>query len=249
MNAIQPIAMTIAGFDPCGGAGLLADVKTMEQHGVYGIGVTTANTVQDENRVFDVDWQQTDAILKQLRVLLDRYTVQWVKIGILENSDLFSAIKTCLLKYNPGMKIIWDPVLKSSSGYQFFESDQELEELLKNIYLITPNLPEFKALFKDESQAFAASAHCNIYLKGGHNDESPGTDYLFSNGNKMTFTSNSARVSSKHGSGCVLSAAITANLTRGRDLPQSCISAKAYTEKFLSSHTSLLGWHNKISAL
>lgn len=249
MNSIHPIAMTIAGYDPCAGAGLLADIKAMEQHGVYGMGTVTANTFQDEDKVYHVDWQKTDAILHQLNTLLDRYSIQWVKIGIIENSKSFSAIKKHLLKYNPEVKIVWDPVLRSSSGFQFFENNQELDDLLENVYLITPNLPEFKTLFNDEETAIRASFLCNIYLKGGHNEGSPGTDFLFCQGNKMTFTANTTSISPKHGSGCVLSAAITANLAQGLDLPQSCISAKTYTEKFLSSHSSLLGWHNKTSVL
>ncbi|MBL6445158.1 hydroxymethylpyrimidine/phosphomethylpyrimidine kinase [Fulvivirga sp. 29W222] len=247
MSTIHPIAMTIAGFDPCGGAGLLADIKTMEQHGVYGLGVATANTVQDENKVYSVNWHKTEVILEQLNVLLKKYEVDWVKVGILENSQCFAAIKRLLQKHNPEIKIIWDPVLRSSSGFQFFENDQELSTLLKGVYLITPNLPEFETLFKEEKKAVDASYLCNIYLKGGHHEKSPGTDYLFSQGNKMTFAANTVSIASKHGSGCVLSAAITASLALGQGLPQSCISAKTYTEKFLSSHSSLLGWHNKTS--
>ncbi|GAA0894350.1 hydroxymethylpyrimidine/phosphomethylpyrimidine kinase [Fulvivirga kasyanovii] len=249
MNTIQPVALTIAGYDPCAGAGLLADIKAMEQHGVYGMGTVTANTLQDEDKVYQVNWHKTDVILNQLNILLDRYNIQWVKIGIIEDSKSFSAIKNHLFTHNPEIKIVWDPVLRSSSGFQFFENNQELDGLLENVYLITPNLPEFKTLFKDEETAVKASFQCNIYLKGGHNEGSPGTDFLFCQGNKMTFTANTTSVSPKHGSGCVLSAAITANLALGLDLPQSCISAKTYTEKFLSSHSSLLGWHNKTSVL
>lgn len=245
MNIVKPTVLSIAGFDPCGGAGILADIKTMEQNGVYGLGVITANTIQNEELVYDVKWEEPNYIVKQIDVLIKKYSIQWVKIGIIENSEVFSSIKAHLLTSNPEIRIIWDPVLKSSSGYPFFKNELVLEDLLKNVFLITPNLPEFNALFTSEQHALEVSAYCNVYLKGGHSSDQKGVDHLFSNGKKIDFETKKGDLEAKHGSGCVLSSAITAALARGHVLSEACLSAKTYTEQFLASDRSLLGWHHK----
>lgn len=237
--------MTIAGFDPSGGAGLLSDIKTMEQQGVYGFGIVTANTIQDEERVHQAIWEKPEVILQQIAALFKKYDVKWIKIGIVESSEVFTMIKTYIIAHNPAARIIWDPVLHSSSGFHFFKNELSLTNLLKDVYIVTPNLPEFVTLFEDEQQAFDSSTSCNIYLKGGHSAEQKGLDYLFYNREKMSFSAKNTDLKSKHGSGCVFSSALTSSLAKGRSLPEACISAKAYTAKFLSSHSSLLGWHHK----
>ncbi|ELR68165.1 Phosphomethylpyrimidine kinase [Fulvivirga imtechensis AK7] len=246
MNTLHPIAMTIAGFDPSGGAGLLADIKTFEQCGVYGFGCATANTIQDERRVDKVMWHPLDTILDQINILLKKYSVTHFKIGIVESCEVFSAIKTHLISQNPRAQIIWDPVLKSSSGYTFLKNNLPLENLLKDVSLITPNLPEFNTLFGSEEKAFQLSHVCDIYLKGGHNESKVGVDHLYSKGIKISFSAGLHKVHQKHGSGCVLSSAITAALATGHGLQKACRLAKNYTELFLSSHPSLLGWHKNV---
>lgn len=247
MSSTDPCTMTIAGFDPSGGAGLLADIKTFEQLDVYGFGVMTANTLQDEERVRKVDWFPVKSILEQMDVLFNKYRIRYFKIGIVENSKMFTTIKEHVMAYDAEACIIWDPVLKSSSGYSFFENNMKLEKLLQHVFMVTPNLPEFNTLFKSEEDALAYSELCNIYLKGGHSEKAQGVDYLYNEREKTSFSADIPVVYPKHGSGCVLSSAITASLAMGHNLHDACRMGKNYTERFLSSHHSLLGWHNKIS--
>lgn len=244
MKKIEPVALSIAGFDPSAGAGILADIKTMEQLHVYGLAVISANTVQHENEVHHVEWQNIDTLLQQMQVLLRMYRIQFVKIGIIENSSVLLTIKDQLIKHNPEIKIIWDPVFRASSGYAFCKNEHTIAALLDQLYLVTPNLPEFKNLFTDHKQALLYSKQCNIFLKGGHSKLHPGVDYLFSSGREITYKSEAISNHNKHGSGCVLSSAITAALARGQSLEEACRIGKNYTKYYLGSHQSLLGWHN-----
>ena len=246
MSTLHPIAMTIAGFDPSGGAGLLADIKTFEQCGVYGFGCATANTIQDDQYVDRVIWHPIEIVLDQIDILLKKYSVTYFKIGIVENSEAFSVIKTHLISKTPHAQIIWDPVLKSTSGYTLFKNDLPLESLLKDTSMITPNLREFTALFNSEEEALLYSHQCDIYLKGGHSEDEKGVDHLYSKGIKTSYSAGIQEVHQKHGSGCVLSSAITAALASGHGLQKACRLGKSYTELFLSSHPSLLGWHKHV---
>jgi hydroxymethylpyrimidine/phosphomethylpyrimidine kinase len=147
------------------------------------------------------------------------------------------------------VKIIWDPILKASAGFEFYsvENQKLLEEICAQLYLITPNIPEAIALGNSNNELENVkhlSCFCNVYLKGGHSEEKPGVDYLFTKDKKeILFPITSDKVSSKHGSGCVLSSAITANLAKGLTLEEACWKAKKYITEFLLSNESLLGYH------
>lgn len=250
MSTVKPVALSIAGFDPSGGAGVLADIKTFEQFRVYGFGVITADTVQDEKQVYDVTWKSSDHICQQIEPLLKAHHVPVAKIGIVENDMVFATIKDCLTAYNPDIHIVWDPILRSTSGYPFFQGTTAVKELLDKVYLVTPNWPEFEQLFKSEAEVLSLSKYCNIYLKGGHRQDKPGTDLLYSDQKKYLFkAAGKNAVYDKHGSGCVLSSAITAALAQGHGLQDACQAGKKYTTRFLSSDTSLLGWHNTIKTV
>jgi hydroxymethylpyrimidine/phosphomethylpyrimidine kinase len=248
MQHKRPYVLTIAGFDPSGGAGLLADVKTFEQHKVYGLSVSTATTLQTETDFLSVHWENIEPVIKAVDVLLDAYPVKIVKTGIVPSFDFLLKIVTHIHHKNPEIKIIVDPVIKSSTGFNFMDSHshKDLINVLEKIYLITPNMDE--AIFlsgktdaKKAAQEF--SAHCHVLLKGGHHEENKGVDYLYSNGNCLALEPGKEAPFSKHGSGCVLSAAIAANLAKNADLTTACTRAKNYVEGFLLSNTSLLGFH------
>jgi hydroxymethylpyrimidine/phosphomethylpyrimidine kinase len=237
--------MSIAGYDPSGGAGVLADIKVFEQHKTYGFAVITSNTFQNDSEVKHVDWISIEDIKKQMEVILNKFKVDVFKIGIVENEKMFVALKEFVLKKNSKIKIIWDPILSSTSGFDFFKYRTPVKELLKGIYLITPNLSEFEKLFGNEETAIEISKQTSIYLKGGHNNHSEkGVDELFSEGNRIILKPKTTEVSRKHGSGCILSSSIAANLALGNDLLSSCKKAKAYTEKKLASNKTLLAYHH-----
>ncbi len=249
MSEKRKYALSIAGFDPSGGAGLLADIKTFEQHNVYGLGICTANTLQTENRFYSVQWTPVSEVLNALEVLLQEYPVTYLKIGIVPSVNYLFTVVSYIQKINPETKICLDPVIKSSTGYDFQETGdaENLRAVLQHTFLLTPNISEAKLLTQLENPDAAASElaqQCNVLLKGGHRDDAPGVDYLYSNSEIIRLNPDAKSVTPKHGSGCVLSAAITANLALGYDLRESCVRAKKYTAQFLQSNSSLLGYHH-----
>ena len=235
--------LTIGGFDPCAGAGVLADIKTFEQLGLYGHAVNTANTVQVEDQFLSVNWVEESIIEQQLDLLLSKYDFTVVKIGLIPNLEWIKKIK---LRLDDNVKIVWDPILQASAGFDFSHNGNFLETL-ENVYLVTPNIPEVKKIMGENDAHDAAqkmSEFCHVLLKGGHDSERLGFDYLFFKDTKLEYTPRSAQVLPKHGSGCVLSSAVASYLAIDKALIEACERAKTYTEKVLSSNDSLLGYHN-----
>ena len=252
MNYIkQAVVLSIAGFDPSGGAGLLADIKVFEQYGLTGLAVNTANTFQNDTEFDGVDWLTINQIEKQLKVLLRKFDVKYVKIGLIESLDTLGQIIDLLEEHSIGKppKIIWDPILTASAGFTFHQQlDAELlKKLLKKMYLITPNRPEAKVLFPtvDWNKIEVSPVGCNILLKGGHASSAESTDVLFTATGKQEFATERLN-NDKHGTGCVLSAAIVANLAGCFDLPRACLKAKEYVTQFIESNNTLLGNHKRI---
>jgi len=248
MHYDRPVVLSIAGYDPSGGAGVLADIKTLEQHRCLGLGVLTALTVQTESRFIRADWLPLAKIQEQVQPLLEEYPVRVIKIGIVENLEVLHLIIEAIKTQQNDSIIIWDPVIASSTGFAFHKTiDRDLlTVVLRNVYLVTPNIPEAKILAGMEDNMAAArwlSSHTRILLKGGHNEDQTATDYLWEAGNSTRFDSSTRSDYGKHGSGCILSSAIAANLAGGDDLFTSCAAAKRYIEKILNSNTNLLAYH------
>lgn len=244
----RPYILSIAGFDPSGGAGVLADIKTFESLKCYGLAVNTANTAQNDVDFKSCEWISIDHIFAQLDILLERFPIQIVKIGIVENWRILEKIIDHLHSKIEKVKIILDPVLKSSSNFEFHQAEiNNLESLLGKIYILTPNLLELKKLYPDLNELEACekiSKQCHVYLKGGHRETKIGKDDLFtSEGKHYSLNPKMNSISEKHGSGCVLSSAIAAHLALDYPLLKGCFKAKRYTEKYLSSNPSLLGFH------
>ncbi|MDB5280659.1 MAG: hydroxymethylpyrimidine/phosphomethylpyrimidine kinase [Ferruginibacter sp.] len=250
MEANRPVVLSIAGFDPCAGAGILADIKTFEQHKVYGVGINTARTLQTENDFISIRWEDENSILQSLETMLSQYNVKALKIGIIENISVLNSIISYVHQKDTTIKIVVDTVIKSSSGFNFWNEQMQeasLIEILSKIFLITPNYNEVLQLMPSSNAKESAkklSAYCNVLLKGGHNKEELGIDYLYTQNDIERLEGNNDEMYAKHGSGCVLSAAITANLALSVDLLTSCSKAKKYIEQFLSSNKTLLGYHH-----
>ena len=249
MEQERPYVMSFAGLDPSGGAGLLADIKTFEQHRVSGMGVCTAITVQTPEQFVSVEWLPVTHILAQAKPLLGNPQLKYCKIGIMADIQSLLELVRQVKQLSPGIRIILDPVLKASAGYTFHGSIQQQawQELLSEIYLLTPNYDEalmLSGLTDGEAAARQLSARCAVLLKGGHHKNKPGYDTLYTGDVIHTFEPVLAQVFPKHGSGCVLSAAITAGLAHGQSLEEACANGKAYTEKLLASHSSLTGYHH-----
>lgn len=243
----RPCVLSIAGFDPSGGAGVLADIKTFEQHKLLGMGVVTGLTFQNDSEFDGVQWVEINGILKQLEVLTRKFRFRVVKIGMIRDLEMLSEIISVLKHQNA--RIIWDPVLKTSSGFTIHKTleSEQLVSILKNIYLLTPNTDEVKILSGKSNEAEGAkelSKYCHVLLKGGHSEKQRGRDFLFTKeGEIFSFKPKKITEGRKHGSGCVLSSAIAANIALGNNLHRSCLKAKDYVTKILLSNKTLLGYH------
>lgn len=242
--------LSIAGFDPSSGAGLTSDIKTFEAHGFYGVSVCTCITVQNDIEFKNVQWVDVNLILQQIETLFDRFEIAVVKIGIVQNWQVLSTIVDKLHQLNSSIKIVLDPVLKASAGFDFHTNDYQtiLDKLLEKLFIITPNYEEIKNLYPNlsiEETITHISNRTNIYLKGGHRIDKKGWDELYhSKIVKVEIPPIIDQISAKHGSGCVLSSSLAANIALGLDLKEAAYNAKRYTEHFLNSNTSLLGYHN-----
>jgi len=246
MKSNRPYCLSVAGFDPTAGAGVLADIKMVEMLDVYGMGIITSNTLQTDSLFIQVDWVDVEIIKKQLETLLKTYDFKAMKIGLVQSFEVLSQIILVAKDINPNLKIVWDPILNSSSGFNFHTKDSlELEFLEQNCTLITPNWSEFETLWGADTDIFKErNPKAAILIKGGHRKEKAGCDLLFENGNYTEIPGNSFHGKSKHGTGCVLSAAITANLANGKSLIESSTQAKRYVEDFILSNDLNLGYHH-----
>ncbi|MBN2682495.1 MAG: bifunctional hydroxymethylpyrimidine kinase/phosphomethylpyrimidine kinase [Bacteroidales bacterium] len=249
VSSFRPKVLSIAGFDPSSGAGITSDIKTMEHHEVYGLGVCSAITFQNENIFEGVDWLCAGKIKQQIDILAKNHSFDVVKFGIIENLDCLKDIILHLKKINPKIQIIWDPVVGASAGFTFHESinNYVLFEVLRQIYLITPNITESKLLFGTSDpyniqKLVNEFDLCSVLLKGGHSQNNA-DDFLILKEDVVKIQGTQFQDVSKHGTGCVLSASIASNLSKMINLRTSCRNGKKYTEKFIESNNLLLGFH------
>ncbi|SRR5690554_677114 len=243
----MPFALSIAGFDPSGGAGILADIKAFEYFGVYGQSVCTALTIQNENTFLKPGFLSWESILEQLEVLHQVRHYDYIKIGLIPSAAILQKLLAYLREKNPNPFIIWDPIVSASAGYHFFEtcSAESFYPHLSKIDLITPNQDEFIYLglgLADSRQEIKIGEEFSVLLKGGHQEGALATDTLWFQGEKHFFSAPRLIGKSKHGTGCTLSSAILANLTLGKSLLEAVRVAKDYLSLYLQSGESLLGF-------
>lgn len=243
----RPYILSIAGLDPSGGAGLVADCKTFEALKCQGLSVCTANTIQTDTGFFDCVWTDDALLKKQLDVLLNRFNIKVIKIGIIKNWTFLNEVLDAILRFDSTIKIVLDPVLTSSTNFDFQTSfsEENFNEVLSKIYILTPNYIEIQQLFPEKKITETIkhiSSKTNLFLKGGHNEAEKGKDYLYTIEGKIhPINPKYTTVFPKHGSGCVLSSAIAGQLALGFSLLKSCFRGKRFTEKYLASSSNLLG--------
>lgn len=244
------VALSIAGFDPSAGAGVLADIKTFEANGVYGFGVVSALTWQNDIEFEKVEWISAEKIEQQIELLLQRFDIRYIKIGLIENVEVLSRLVNFLHDRIPHPTIIYDPIFAASAGYTFHKDPHLFHSVMDWVYCITPNIPEAEAIFGSEHLTETLeemSEHMNIYLKGGHRESSTITDMLFVKDHTYVFANDKLEHGAKHGSGCVLSAALTAQLALGKSIEDAAELANQYTHQFLASSNTLLGYHKPLN--
>ncbi|MCU0700818.1 MAG: bifunctional hydroxymethylpyrimidine kinase/phosphomethylpyrimidine kinase [Myxococcaceae bacterium] len=232
------IALTIAGSDPSGGAGIQADLKTFHQHGVYGTSVLTLLTVQSTVGVARVEPLTAELVDQQLAHLLDDLTPNAAKTGALGTAALVEVV-AARAKGAP-FPLVVDPVMISKHGHRLIDEAAVAavrEKLLPVCALVTPNTHEAAALTgrpvsslaqaKDAARALADLGARAVLVKGGHL-EGDAVDVLFSAGDLHEFRAARIDTPHTHGTGCTYSAAITAHLAKGAHLTQAVGAAKAW---------------------
>lgn len=242
-------ALTIAGSDCSGGAGIQADLKTMTAHRVYGMSVVTALTAQNTTGVFGVLEASPGFVAQQMDAVFTDIFPDAVKIGMVSNSEIISVIAERLRFYN-AKNIVVDPVMVSTSGSRLMADDaiSTLKtELLTIADVITPNIPEAECLcgflIRDARDMERAAQEIgkmtrSVLIKGGHM-EGNADDLLFHEGRMHWFPGQKIGNPNTHGTGCTLSSAIACRLAEGKDLASSIESAKAYVTGALASGLDL----------
>ncbi|MFA7174002.1 MAG: bifunctional hydroxymethylpyrimidine kinase/phosphomethylpyrimidine kinase [Kiritimatiellia bacterium] len=237
----QNVALTIAGSDSGGNAGIQADLRAFHSLGVHGCTVITALTAQNPFSVNSILTADGDFVTEQLNAVLGVYDIRVLKTGMLCSAEIVEAVANTLTCHNRILKVI-DPVIIATSGAHLLEDDAITafkRDLLSLADLITPNLPEAeellgKTLDSDQKLADGAREFFEIYgcaalIKGGHVLEFKARDLLFDGENTLWFES--PRIEdplSTHGTGCSLSAAIAASLANGKELHEAIQEGKAY---------------------
>ena len=243
-------ALTIAGSDCSGGAGIQADLKTMTMHGVYGMSVITALTAQNTTGVRAIREASSDFLQQQIDAVFEDIYPDAVKIGMVSSTELIRVIAERLRFYD-AKNVVVDPVMVATSGSALMKDDavQTLtEELLPIATLVTPNIPEAQILsgmtignrgdLIMAAKKIGDTYHCAVLLKGGHsiNDAN---DLLYADGEMTWFEGKRIDNPNTHGTGCTLSSAIAANLAKGYSLADSVQKAKEYISEALEAMLDL----------
>ena len=243
-------ALTIAGSDSSGGAGIQADIKTMTANGVYAMSAITALTAQNTTGVTGIFETTPDFLAKQLDAVFTDIFPDAVKIGMVSSAELIEVIAEKLRFYG-AKNIVVDPVMVATSGSKLLRDDAVkalTEQLLPMADLLTPNIPEAEILsgrsISDAAGMEAAARyisetyHCSVLCKGGHQVHDA-DDLLWRNGSGKWFRGRRIQNPNTHGTGCTLSSAIASNLAKGYDLDTSVERAKAYISGALSAMLDL----------
>lgn len=233
-------ALTIAGSDSSGGAGIQADIKSFSANGVYGMSIITAITAQSTQGVFGIMDVTPEIIEKQIDVIFNDIEVDAIKIGMVSKIESIEAISNTLRKVENLPQIVLDPVMVSKSGFKLLSNDAKntlIEKLIPLSTLITPNLPEAEELLEREIVTIEDMKKAaidikkmgakNVLIKGGHL-EGEATDLLYDGEGFVIFEQDRINTKHTHGTGCTLSSAITANLAKGMDITSAVKAGKEY---------------------
>jgi len=241
------IALTIAGSDSGGGAGIQADLKTFSALGVYGASVITALTAQNTKGVLAIHEVPAEFIAAQIDAVFSDLDVGAVKIGMLGSANAIDAVAAGLLRHR-ARNIVLDPVMAASSGEQLLRPDAlgALRKLLARVNVLTPNLPEAAALLalpvaRDETEMLAQARKLlelgadAVLIKGGHGGGPDSVDLLVETAGYTRFAARRDKTDNTHGTGCTLASAIAAGLAKGSLLGEAVGEAKTYVSSAIAA--------------
>jgi hydroxymethylpyrimidine/phosphomethylpyrimidine kinase len=237
----MPIALTIAGSDSSGGAGIQADLKTFAALGVYGASVITALTAQNTTGVSGIHLVPADFVTAQIDAVFSDLDVKAVKIGMVAQLATIDAIVAALKRWSP-QHVVLDPVMVATSGDRLLAADAVdalRTKLIPRVSLITPNLPEAAALLgeptaenesavKSQGKRLLAMGCPAVLIKGGHGQGPESTDYLVTGNGSVALAAPRIATANTHGTGCSLSSAIAAGLARGQEMETAVRNAKVW---------------------
>lgn len=243
-------ALSIAGSDSCGGAGIQADLKTMTMNGVYAMSAITALTAQNTTGVRAILESTPEFLAQQIDAVFEDIRPDAVKIGMVSSSALIETIAQ-RMEAHKAENIVVDPVMVATSGAKLINEDAITtlkERLLPLATIATPNIPEAEVLsglsihgekdMMDAAKLINEQYHCSVLLKGGHS-VSDANDLLYANGRYLWIRGKRIDNPNTHGTGCTLSSAIAANLAKGFDLETAVRRAKDYISRALASMLDL----------
>jgi hydroxymethylpyrimidine/phosphomethylpyrimidine kinase len=234
------VALTIAGSDSSGGAGIQADLKTFQAHGVFGMSAVTAVTVQNTRGVYDIQEMAPRIVHDQITCLFDDAKIHAVKIGMVSSIELIQAIAEAL-KSIKAPSVVLDPVMISKSGYRLLNQDAQ-DALIQHLFplseVVTPNVFEAEALtngkietvemMKNAAKEILKLGAKNVVVKGGHLGEDTATDILYDGKDFRELESRRIKTKNTHGTGCTFSSAVAANLALGKTFFEAVTLAKIY---------------------
>jgi hydroxymethylpyrimidine/phosphomethylpyrimidine kinase len=247
-----PIAVTVAGSDSSGGAGIQADLKTFAALGVYGATVITALTAQNTQGVRAIHDVPVDFVAAQIDAVFGDLDVAAVKIGMLSQAAIIDTVATGLARYR-ARNIVLDPVMVATSGDRLLAADavETLRKaLIPRALVVTPNLSEAAALtgataarneeeMEIQARELLALGARNVLIKGGHGSGDESVDLLVGEGDVLRLSARRVKTKNTHGTGCTLSAAIAAGLAKGLDLKTAAREAKAYVTAAIAAAIAL----------
>lgn len=246
----MPVALTIAGSDSSGGAGIQADIKTMLACGVFAMSAITSLTAQNTTGVFAVHNVPSDFVRAQIDAAVTDIPPQAVKIGMVSNAEIARAIAQSLREHKLE-NVVLDPVMVATSGARLLDEDAVgvlTQELIPLARVITPNIPEAQVLsgmsitsredMRAAAQRISQQYGCAVLCKGGHSLEDA-NDVLVEGEQVTWFEGERISNLNTHGTGCTLSSAIASYLARGASLTQAIERAKAYLSRALASQLDL----------
>lgn len=273
----KPVCLSIAGLDPSGGAGVIADIKTFSAFGCFASAAVTSVTYQNTTGVFGAEHQSADSVRKQVETVLDDLDVLAIKTGMLPTREIIEAVADIIQERHVGIVVV-DPVIRSTSGYELIDKlaiRALIERLFPLATLVTPNTPEAELItgiaiqseedIRDAAAMMQSMGAANVLIKGGHFVEK-GTkregekggraeeakdrlavDHLFVGSDASRFTSEYIETAVTHGTGCVLSSAIAANLALGKTIPEAVAAAKDLVTNAIRTAPKLGHGHSPIN--
>jgi len=251
-----PIALTIAGSDSSGGAGIQADLKTFAAANVYGASVITALTAQNTQGVSAVFDVPADFIAAQIEAVFSDLDISAVKIGMVANRAAIETIATNIARWSP-RHVVVDPVMVATSGARLLADnavDALRQHLIPRAHLITPNLPEAAALLnevvahddetiRDQGRRLLDLGCPAVLIKGGHAEGRESIDFLMTSAGAVRFAAPRVNTNNTHGTGCSLSSAIAAGLAKGETMEAAVRSAKTYVHAAIMAADQLKVGH------